>query len=1083
MALDTGKKIVSLNNNKTESSYIKPRTNIGTIAKGFENVLDIYTKQAEANHSGAWKNDFSQKLFDKKLELSEKHKMDPAQMKVATDSYSKALLENVPKIYENEATALLAHNNNNLIEFSTNNKIKLDNDKAVAGHEETIKNTNSNISQAYENTVNNELLDQKQKHDKINFNTVTNAYALLNNDRKNSQLLLVDNGLKNQKVHDQETFTQIKDTEEARLLNIGISFDNENEFFTHMQTFLDGNDKFQNTKSDNEMFSIYKTNIQDYDTREEIYENVLSQYQTWRGDKLKGLVTNNKFKLDEHTELGRTLHFSKFSNGQNSNPEKYITENYSNVNIEESLKIKKHINEVYKTQANVVKIKNGKVLIGLEENEKQEAFTQLLSEFGINEDPSKILNIDNPNFKLVKTIFEKDGSVPESWNTYTNKVIDPTSPEGMEAFKKQLEFYNQIKGEFAGFHTNVDTSSFIYKASLENLLSLSDSDIVAAWNKHNNKDNKAISISVDDQIALDVSAFEVNINNALDGKKGMFSTWNPFRTSVSRDLSLTTIFGEGNKYSKVLYQDSWTAFADGPWDLMSKGIRADLKIAVAQELKFLASDEKVDINNQKTIEIATFSALNKMLKKNITPSAFTQKAFETTNQDLMGYKLKDTHGYSLTAHGIENEFKMSNTGIVFSMLPAMDAWWATLDQSEKDSGVFGTDENGDNIKYEDIQLKMKDGALLPAFEPTGQMVNGKMSYSVSINNGNGQFTKITLPGENWQPDGWENINPKWEDAPSNKAEVVKLLANNNYTFMEKLLGDYDTTEGETKLLLRKFAKGSKEGLVNLMNWSWMVDVPIVDDLPTEIKPFGALFRLLGVNVEDLDDKMSEIAIHNKEQAELLSYSEILNKTKVLDDKAKNLESLYPPHKQIHGSYRAGMMFQHFAHTNYNNTELALTHRTNNFLGLEKNNNDNSLDITAENNTAVFAHPKDSIKAAIMKMVDMSSIVPGDNKVFGDTPTIEKLLTEFNPKDKDLYLKALTKSKLIPEDIVNFQDTNQMAAIIKFMSRVKMGTKSEPIVGDTSIFDNYYKGNIMLDIYINEGVTEAFNTYAGIIGKR
>ena len=59
----------------------------------------------------------------------------------------------------------------------------------------------------------------------------------------------------------------------------------------------------------------------------------------------------------------------------------------------------------------------------------------------------------------------------------------------------------------------------------------------------------------------------------------------------------------------------------------------------------------------------------------------------------------------------------------------------------------------------------------------------------------------------------------------------------------------------------------------------------------------------------------------------------------------------------------------------------------------------------------------------------------------------------------------------------------MAAIIKFMSRVKMGTKSEPIVGDTSIFDKYYKGNIMVDIYINEGVTEAFNTYAGIIGKR
>jgi len=355
MALDTGKKIVSLNNNKTESSYIKPRTSLGTIAKGFENVLDIYTKQAEANHSGAWKNDFSQKLFDKKLELSEKHKMDPAQMKIATDSYSKALLQNVPKIYENEATALLALNNNNLIEFSTNNKITLDNEKAVAGHEETIKNTNSNISQAYENTVNNELLDQKQKHNKINFNTVTNAYALLNNDRKNSQLLLVDTGLKNQKTHDQETFTQIKNTEEARLFNVGISFDNENEFFTHMQTFLDGNDKFQNTKSDNEMFSIYKTNIQDYDTREEIYNNVLTQYQTWRGDKLKKLVTHNKFDLSSAKELGGALHFSQFSNGQNSNPEKYIIDNYSNVSAADSIVIKNILTEFTKLKLMLLK--------------------------------------------------------------------------------------------------------------------------------------------------------------------------------------------------------------------------------------------------------------------------------------------------------------------------------------------------------------------------------------------------------------------------------------------------------------------------------------------------------------------------------------------------------------------------------------------------------------------------------------------------------------------------------------------------------------------------------------------------------
>ena len=1065
MALDTGKKVVSLNNNKTQSNYITPNTKIGTIAKGFESVLDVYTKQAEANHQSAWKNDFSQKLFDQKLELSQKHKMSPADMKASTDAYSKALLENVPKIYEGEATALLAHNNNNLIEFATNNKISLENDKAVAGHTETLINTNANISQAYENTVNNELLNQDQKHLKINTNTVENSYALLNNDRKNSQLLLVDSGLKNQKVHDIETFKQIKETEEARLLNIGISFDNENEFFAHMQTFLDGNDKFQNTKSDNEMFSMYKSNIQDYDTREAIYTKVLSKYQTWRGDKLKNLVTHTKFNLSAAKELGSPLHFSQFSNGENSNAEKYIIENYSDVSSEDSLKIKKHINGVYKTQANVVKIKNGEILTGLTKAEENDAFEQILSEFAINEDPSQILTVDNVNFNTVKTIFEKNGSIPESWETYIGKPIgDLAQPEVLEGFKKQLEFYNQIKGEFSGFHTNVDTGSFMFYASQNNLLELSDGEIASAALNFSRKDNKEISISVDGQISNDVSAYEESINNALDGKKGLFSTWSPFRESVSRDLSLSTIFGDGNKFSKVLYPDSWTLFADGPWDLMEDGVKADFKVAVANELKFMASGASVDITDPKTIELATFSALNKLLKTNYTPSKFTEKK-----------------GYQLTKHGIENEFNLSDTGTTFSVLPTMDAWWATLSQSEKDAGAFGVDENGVNIKYEDIQARMKDGDLVPAFKPTGKMVNGKMSYSVSIPNGNGQFVKITLPGEHFQPGGWENVDK--EDAPSHKGEVLKVLADENHSFMESLLGDFDTTEPTTKHLLRKFAYSGEQGLINLANWSWMVDVPLVDDVPNEIKPFKMLFNLLGKDVPDLDDKMSEIAIHNKKQADMMTYSEEINNSKVLSNKAQHLESLYPPHKQVHGSYRNGMMFAHYVNSNYNNTSLALTHRTNNFLGLEKNTNDNSLDITAENSTAVFAHPKDGIKAAIMKMVNMSSIVPGKDKIFGDTPTIEKLLTEFNPKDKDLYLKALKDSNLIPEDIVNFQDKNQMAAIIKFMSRVKMGTKSQPIQGDSSIFDGYYKGNIMVDIYINEGVTEAFNTYAGIIGKR
>ena len=120
-----------------------------------------------------------------------------------------------------------------------------------------------------------------------------------------------------------------------------------------------------------------------------------------------------------------------------------------------------------------------------------------------------------------------------------------------------------------------------------------------------------------------------------------------------------------------------------------------------------------------------------------------------------------------------------------------------------------------------------------------------------------------------------------------------------------------------------------------------------------------------------------------------------------------------------------MMFGHYASTNYNNTSLPLTQRTNNLLGLEKTENDNSLDLVAENNTAVFGHPKDSVKASVMKMISMSTIVPGNKKVLNDTPTIEELLSSFNVNDKNLYLNALKNTEMLPESLVNFQDINQI----------------------------------------------------------
>jgi len=607
-------------------------------------------------------------------------------------------------------------------------------------------------------------------------------------------------------------------------------------------------------------------------------------------------------------------------------------------------------------------------------------------------------------------------------------------------------------------------------------LSMSDGEIIDLAKKWNNKDTNLISQKIESDINLDVKEFEKNIDIALDGNERWWKTMlMPFRESVSRDLSFSTIMGDGNKYSKVLFEDSFHWFASNPFEDMQLGVKADFIAKVKEELKFMALDHNVDINNRDTISKATFSALNKLLKANYTPSKYTKKAIKNMDKGI----LFDTHDYTLTKHGIENEFGLGDSAINMSIMPTFVAWYKSQSENDITNGLFGKDKNGNNISFDDLAAKIKDGSVLPVFEPTGKMINGKMSYSVSVSNGEGQFIKITEPGEFWQPDGWENVDQ--EDAPSTKANVLKSIAKENISTMEKILGEWKPTDKTSKHLMHKFAQAGEEGLISLANWSWMMDIPLFNDVPNEVKPFKMLFNLLGKDVPDLDKRMNEIAINNKKNAAKRSYSEEINSNTLLNDKSKAIESIYPPHEQKFTEYKTGLMYAHYATKNYQDITIPLPIRTNNFFELKKNNNDNSLNLTGENNTAVFSHPKDSIKEAVTKMITMSTIVKGNNKKLEDSPTIEKLLSVFNPEDKNLYLKALKNSNLLAETPVNFQDINQLSRIIKFMLKAKMGNSSAP--GQAGVFDTYYpQGNMMIDVFINEGVSEAFEAFAGTWGK-
>ena len=101
---------------------------------------------------------------------------------------------------------------------------------------------------------------------------------------------------------------------------------------------------------------------------------------------------------------------------------------------------------------------------------------------------------------------------------------------------------------------------------------------------------------------------------------------------------------------------------------------------------------------------------------------------------------------------------------------------------------------------------------------------------------------------------------------------------------------------------------------------------------------------------------------------------------------------------------------------------------------------------------------------------MSTIV--DNKLvkkYGDTPSLEEILSAY-AEDSASYIKSAIEQGFDVTEAVNFQDQDQMHNIIKFMIRHEMGNEA---------FDKYYpEGNLILDVYIQQGYKNGINHFAG-----
>jgi hypothetical protein len=172
-------------------------------------------------------------------------------------------------------------------------------------------------------------------------------------------------------------------------------------------------------------------------------------------------------------------------------------------------------------------------------------------------------------------------------------------------------------------------------------------------------------------------------------------------------------------------------------------------------------------------------------------------------------------------------------------------------------------------------------------------------------------------------------------------------------------------------------------------------------------------------------------------------------------------------------------FRQHVYNNYQNKSLPLTFRTNNYMAVMKTDQTwegQMTDIDTGNQAAIFASPVDSIRAGVRVMLNNSSLSLTDTtKRYGDTPTIEEILTSY-AENTSIYLDSLEEKTNFTRDTqINFFDSNQMMKLIKFMIEHEMGSEA---------FNKYYppENQRLLDAWILEGYNRGINSYGGKLGK-
>jgi hypothetical protein len=780
------------------------------------------------------------------------------------------------------------------------------------------------------------------------------------------------------------------------------------------------------------------------------------------------MASKQTYDLEGLQEPGQPLHISNFQDGANSNSTEYVINTLNGIS-------KTQFNKVVKiTQDNIKAQKIASDMIGgtqkgfIDDNQKELVTSALLSRYGINN--KNITDVSNPNLGIAMEVLSKYNITPtaviKKLNTKIN--VDYNNEGTIEEYKNNLSLYNFTKAKYPGL---VIDNEFIYEeGNLMGALSMQDNATLAS---------KLNSISADipnakaNKIKLE-EHLGINAKDTVNIYKDLIS-----ELDINTDTNwVKKFFNNGkNEYADIFNAASTTFGFSFAGTLLTEPVKAKWLQHTITNLNHMNGGKEFDITSDKgkvMFKNAAMSALDAMNKEGYGATNFTGN-----NQ------------IQISKHPYEKEIGFMGQGFENSIIAIGNELESSLNEVEKRER-FGVKDEGFGIPLTDmvigrksvpnsltdiIKTEIDNGFENTMIEPTGTMNKfGKPNYHLKINH-NGYTINLTEGNKFFDPTGFGGMQELTGKSASRK-DLINTLTEEKYNEFEKtfghLLDGNDGWQGFSKNVIYKTIKMGIEA----SDYKFYPDVPLLNDVPAEVKPFAFIFKTLGIDV-DLKPYYAEGAKINNTINDTLSYDARIDANSKIIPKDKLIESVMPPHKMNYTEQNMSLKFRQHVYDNYQDKSLPLTFRTNNYMAVMKTDSawvGEMTDVDTGNQAAVFASPIDSIRAGMRVMINNSTLINNNTtKRYGDEPTIGEILSTY-AEDTDIYLQALEeKTQFSRDTAINFFDSTQVSKLIKFMIEHEMGSEA---------FNNYYppENQLYLDAMILEGYDLGINSYGGKLGK-